>query len=141
VSDFDAKVNKPLDIFKIIDHVAHPSALALYAGGLRASDPFIRFEMFYRVMEYFFPNLEKDQKTRNNLIRHLRNSPNFNGKTESEIRGQVKSWVTLRNRSTHPYPKKVPTLPRDDLRALRGMREQEPGMQRVAGWLLDNPSP
>jgi hypothetical protein len=30
-----------LDVFQIGDNVAHPSALALYADGLRAADPFV----------------------------------------------------------------------------------------------------
>ena len=132
---FEAVVTKPFDTFNIDDSVAHPAALALYADGLRAADPFVRFEMFYRVMEYFFPNPQ------NKAPRHLPNCPDFSGKEEREIREQVRSWDELRRRSVHPRPRRDLSLHRDDLRALHEVRKHEPGMERLARWLLDNPPP
>ena len=132
---FDAVVTKAFDPSGIGADTAHASALALFADGLRATDPFVRFEMFYRVMEYFCPNPQNDAP------RHLCNSPDFSGKVISEIRHQVRSWDKLRLRSVHPRPRGDPVLHRDDLRALHEVRMQEPSMQRVARWLLDNPAP
>jgi hypothetical protein len=131
----DAVGTKPFDPFEIGHDVAHPPALALYADGLRATDPFVRFEMFYRVMEYFFPNPQ------NNAPRYLRNCLDFSGKQERDIREQVQSWHELRRRSVHPRPRGDLALHRDDLRALHEVRKHEPGMERVARWLLDNPPP
>jgi hypothetical protein len=129
----DIFITGTLDVFKIADNVVHSSALALYADGLRATDPFVRFEMFYRAMEYFFPNPQ------NAAPRHLRNCPDFSGKEECEIRAQVRSWDKLRRRSVHPRPRRDAALHRDDLRALHEVRFQEACIQRVARWLLDNP--
>ena len=109
----------------------HERALAFYAHGLRAEDPFVKFELFYRVMECFFC-----RNVKNRAPEHLRKCPKFKGTDVTELVGR---WVTLRHRSTHPW--RQPELNRDDLRELLETREEARVMQGVACWLLENPPP
>ena len=130
-----ASIDNTLYPERLVLSGAHERALALYADGMRADDPFVRFEMFYRVMEFFCPNPQ------NHAPQHLLNCPKFAGKRLEEMRDQVRNWTALRDRSTHPWPRGKRELHRDDLGELRRAREEAGVMQNVAAWFLENPPP
>ena len=114
-------------------NLPHSAAFALFADGMRTSSPFTRFELFYRVLEYFFPNPQ------NRAPAHLRRFPILKGKSQQDIRAMVKHWSDLRHDCVHQRPARAWAAHRDDVRALRRVRSGERDMRALAYWLLHNP--
>lgn len=76
----------------------HSAALASYADGLRVRSPFQQYELFYKVIEYFFEENGSalDKAVSNHLLPH---DSRF---SES----QIEALRHLRNRSIHPRHRK-----------------------------------
>ena len=112
----------------------HSAALALYADGLRVGGPFQQYELFYKVIEYFFgeegPALDK--AVSNHVIAH-------NAQFDEP---QVKALRYLRIRSIHPHPR-----PRvgnhvnpESVEAIREVRANLHLVRDLAHLLLQHPT-
>ena len=55
-------LTEPFNPSVYASHETHPDALASYADGLRAESPFLKYEQFYKVIEYFFEGEQKGKR-------------------------------------------------------------------------------
>jgi hypothetical protein len=109
----------------------HSGALALYADGLRVTSPFQKYELFYKVIEYFFP--QKGEPLDNAVAAHaLPIDARFN-------RSKIEMLRNLRNRSAHPRAHLGHVNP-EALDALREIRANLYLVQELANLLLQHPT-
>jgi hypothetical protein len=109
----------------------HSAALALYTDGLRVISPFQRYELFYKVIEYYFPH--EGEALDNAVATHaLPFDARFN-------RSQIETLRHLRNRSIHPRAYRGHVNP-ETLDAIREVRANLSLVQELANLLLQHPT-
>lgn len=109
----------------------HSAALALYTDGLRVTSTFQKFELSYKVIEYFFP--QEGKALDNAVATHaLPFDARFN-------RSQIETLRHLRNRITHPRAHRGHINP-ETLDAIREVRANLSLVQQLAKLLLQHPT-
>jgi hypothetical protein len=109
----------------------HSPAVALYADALRVRSPFQQYELFYKVIEWFFPK-KKGQAFNKTVSAHA--YPIDSRFCESCI----KVLHDLRDRITHPHAHHGHVNP-EDLQAVREVKNQIPLVRDLAILLFDDP--
>jgi hypothetical protein len=109
----------------------HSAALALYADGLRVTSPFQKYELFYKVIEYFFPEQGKDIDSALSAYA-LPYDDRFST-------SQIETLRHLRNRIIHPRAHHGHASP-EALDALREIRGNLRLVQELANLLLRHPA-
>lgn len=109
----------------------HSAAVALYADGLRLRSPFQQYELFYKVIEYFFEENGSalDKSVSNHVLPH---DARF---SES----QIEALRHLRNRSIHPRHRKGHINP-ESVEAISEMEANLHLVRNLADLLLQNPT-
>lgn len=109
---------------------AHSAALALYTDGVRVVSPFQKYELFYKVVEYFFSEI--GAALDNRVSAHaLTFDTRFNAP-------QIEVLRHLRNRSVHPRARRGHVNP-EVLAANREVRANLAILQDLAILLLQHP--
>lgn len=111
--------------------LAHSAALALYTDGLRVTNPFQKYELFYKVVEHFFSETGTaldDAVSAHALTYDARFSAS-----------QIEALRLLRNRIVHPRARQGHVNP-EVLAASREVRANLPLMQDLANLLLQHPA-
>ncbi len=119
----------------------HSAAVALYADGLRVRSPFQQYELFYKVIEYFFPNKDGSSALSSKALDKAVSSHahRFDDRFSEP---QIKELRELRNRAIHPYtyPNIGPHANPEDLQALRKVEAALPLLRDLARLLLQYPT-
>jgi methylamine utilization protein MauJ len=110
----------------------HSRAVALYADALRVKSPFQKYELFYKVIEYFFPKQGKSFDKAVSAYAH----PFDNRFNES----QITALRELRVRSMHPHPRRGQHANPEDLQAVREVKGHVHLVQELANLLLEHPT-
>jgi len=109
----------------------HSAALALYADGLRVRSPFQQYELFYKVIEYFFKedgeNLDK--AVSNHALPY----------DAQFTKSQIEALRSLRNRSIHPHARKGHVNP-ESVEAIRAVEANLHILRGLSNLLLEHPT-
>lgn len=109
----------------------HSAALALYADGLRVGNPFQQYELFYKVIEYFFE--EEGAALDKAVSNHVRP---YDARFDES---QVEVLRHLRSRSVHPRARKGHVNP-ESVEAFREVQANLPLLRNLAHSLLQYPT-
>jgi hypothetical protein len=112
----------------------HSPAVALYADALRVKSPFQQYELFYKVIEYFFPQKQGQALDKAVSAHAFKFDNRFN-------QSQIKALRELRIRSMHPHPR--PNVGQhanpEDLQAVRDVKANVYLIRELANLLLEHP--
>lgn len=108
----------------------HSAALALYTDGLRVKSPFQKYELFYKVIEYFFP---KQGRALDSAVSAYAQQydPRFSA-------SQIETLRLLRNRVIHPHARNEHVNP-ETLEAIYEVRDNLRLLQVLASLLFQHP--
>lgn len=110
--------------------ISHSAAHGYYADAMRVTSPFLRFELLYKVIEYFFPF--EDKKLDHAVSAYAAPyDPSFTPAAIGHLRD-------LRNRVTHPHARKGHANPQS-IRDNRELHSAVPVILKLARLLLDRP--
>lgn len=108
----------------------HSIAFSFYADGLRVMHPFVRYEQFFKVIEYFFPfeNKRFDAEVSKYALQYDNRFHN----------GQIEALRTTRNRIVHPKAHKG-HLNSSDMVAVNEVRSSLDLLHDLVKILLEHP--
>ena len=103
-----------------------------YADAMRVASPFQKFELLYKVVEYFFPNKDGTDLDVAVLAHVIQHDVNYKSDVFEQLR-------VLRSKIVHPHAKKVHVNPQNiaDVRDLRLKLDQ---MRTLVDLLLAHPT-
>lgn len=122
---------KPLQLERFEEDIKYSKAIAFYAEAKRTEGSIQKYELLYKVIEYFFPNKTKDILDK--AVSDYCKQYNQDYGDESFI----ETFRRLRNRCIHPDNKKHVNL--EDLASIREVIEMVPKIEDLVRLLLENP--
>lgn len=122
---------KPLQLVRFEEDIKHSKAIAFYAEAKRTEGSIQKYELLYKVIEYFFPNktgdsLDKEVSDYCKQYDQMYGDENF-----------IESLRRLRNRCIHPDNKRHVNL--EDLASIREVIDMVPNIDNLVRLLLENP--
>ena len=126
-----ATIVKLFQLKEFEEDIKYSKAIAFYADAKRTESSIQKYELLYKVIEYFFPN--KTGKALDKVVSDY-------CKQYDQIYGDksfIESFRRLRNRCIHPDNKKHVNL--EDLASIREVIEMVPKIEDLVRLLVENP--
>lgn len=122
---------KPFKLEELEEDIKHSRAIAFYAEAKRTEGSIQKYELLYKVIEYFFPNKtgEALDKAASDYCKQY--EPTYGDKEF------IESFRRLRNRCIHPDNKDHVNL--EDLASIREVIDMVPKIEKLVELLLKNP--
>jgi len=124
------KIHNFLDPNQYVEDYCNSQVYSFIADAKRTSNPFICYEQYYKVLEYFFPGKKEDFDDR--VSNH---AESLNAKYDI---GKIKYFRNLRNRSVHAQAR-LGHLNPEDLKAVAEVKNALQDLQRLVMLLIANP--
>lgn len=124
-------VVKSFKLEKFGEDIKYSKAITLYAEAKRTKSPFQKYELLYKVIEYFFPN-KKGEKIDKAVSDYCKQYDPIYGSKDFMI-----AFRRLRNRCIHPDHKKHANP--EDLASVREVVDMVPKIEKLVKLLLEHP--
>lgn len=125
-------VVKSFELNKFQEDMRHSKAITFYAEAKRTKNLIQKYELLYKVIEYFFPDKKREE---------LDKAVSDYCKQYNSVYGSEKfiaSFRRLRNRCIHPDNKKHANL--EDLASIREVACMVPKIEELVELLLEHPT-
>lgn len=129
--DVELTITKSLEFKNLQEDIVHYKAISLYAESKRTKNDIQKYELLYKIIEYFFPD-NKGDKLDKCVIKYC-GEHNMNYESEDFI----KSIRILRNRCVHPNSKGYISI--EKIRDIEEVEKQLPKIEELVNLLLNHP--